>query len=155
MTKTTTSDIATNRQARRDFHIGDTWEAGVALRGTEVKSIRAGKVNLRDAFARIEKGEVWLYNCDIQPWESASHEQHEAKRPRKLLLHRKEISRIRDLSEIKGSSLPALRLYWKDGRVKVEIGAGKGKNFVDQREDLKKRVQQREVDREISRFNRR
>lgn len=148
-------DIATNRQARRDFHIGDTWEAGVALRGTEVKSIRAGKVNLRDAFARVENGEVWLYNCDIQPWESASHEQHEARRPRKLLLHRREIAKIRTANEIKGSSLPALRLYWKNGRVKVEIGAGKGKNFVDQREDLKKRVQQRETDREISRFNRR
>lgn len=149
------TDIATNRQARRDYHIGETWEAGLALRGTEVKSIRAGKVNLRDAFARVENGEVWLYQCDIQPWESASHEQHEPRRPRKLLLHRKEIAKIRNASEIKGSSLPALRLYWKNGRVKVEIGAGKGKNFVDQREDLKKRVQQRETEREISRFNRR
>lgn len=149
------SDIATNRQARRDFHIGDTWEAGIALRGTEVKSIRAGKVNLRDAFARVDKGEVWLYNCDIQPWESASHDQHEAKRPRKLLLHRREIAKIRAASEIKGFSLPALRLYWKNDKVKIEIGAGKGKNFVDQREDIKKRVQKRETDREISRFNRR
>ncbi|MCB1236172.1 MAG: SsrA-binding protein SmpB [Verrucomicrobiae bacterium] len=149
------SEIATNRQARRDFHIGETWEAGVALKGTEVKSIRAGKVNLRDAFARIDHGEVWLHNCDIQPWESASHEQHEAKRPRKLLLHRREIDKMRAASEIKGSTLVALRLYWKNRRVKVEIGAGKGKVHQDRREDLKKRTVQREVDREMARFNRR
>lgn len=150
-----TKDIASNRQARRDYHIGDTWEAGIVLKGTEVKSIREGKINLRDSFARIDKGEVWLYNCDIQPWASASHEQHEAKRPRKLLLHRREIEKIRAASEIRGSSLPALRAYWKNRRVKIEIGAGKGKTHSDQRQDIKERDQKREVDREMSRFNRR
>lgn len=147
------SDIAKNRKARRDYQITETWEAGVALRGTEVKSIRDGKVNLGDAFVRIDKGEAWLYNCDIQPWQSASHEQHEAKRPRKLLLHRREIEKMHALSEIKGNALIALRLYWKDRRVKVEVGAGKGKSHVDQREDVKKRDQKREIDREMARFN--
>lgn len=149
------SDIATNRQARRDYHIGDTWEAGIALKGTEVKSIRAGKVNMRDSFVRIDKGEAWLYGCDIQPWESASHEQHESKRVRKLLLHGKEIEKLRAASEIKGNALVALRAYWKNGRVKIEVGSGKGKTHRDQREDVKKRTQQREIDREVSRFNRR
>lgn len=147
------SDIAKNRKARRDYQITETWEAGVALRGTEVKSIRDGKVNLGDAFVRVDKGEAWLYNCDIQPWQSASHEQHEAKRPRKLLLHRREIEKMHALSDIKGNALIALRLYWKDRRVKVEVGAGKGKSHVDQREDVKKRDQKREIDREMARFN--
>ena len=146
--------IATNRQARRDYHIGDTWEAGVELKGTEVKSIRAGKINLRGAFAQVDKDEIWLHGCDIQPWESASYDQHENKRPRKLLLHRREIDRIRAVTEIKGNTLVALRAYWKNRRVKIEIGAGKGKSHIDQRDDLKKRTQQREVDREVSRFNR-
>ena len=147
------SDIAKNRKARRDYQITETWEAGVALRGTEVKSIREGKVNLGDAFVRVDKDEAWLYNCDIQPWQSASHEQHEAKRPRKLLLHRREIEKMHALSDIKGNALIALRLYWKDRRVKVEVGAGKGKSHIDQREDVKKRDQKREMDREMARFN--
>ncbi len=148
------SDIATNRQARRDFHIVETWEAGIALRGTEVKSIRGGKINLRDAFVRVENGEAWLYHCDIQPWASASHEQHEAKRTRKLLLNRREIDKMRAMADIKGNALVALRAYWKNGNVKIEIGAGKGKSHVDQREDIKKREQKREIEREMDRFNR-
>ena len=147
-------DIATNRKARRDYQIVETWEAGIALRGTEVKSIRAGGMNLRDAFARVENGEVWFYHGDIKPWASASHEQHEAKRPRKLLLHRREIEKIFAMSDIKGNALVALRAYWKDNRVKIEIGAGKGKSHIDQREDVKKRDQKREIDREMARFNR-
>ncbi len=149
------SDIATNRQARRDYHIIETWEAGISLRGTEVKSIREGKINLKDAFIRVEKGEAWLYQCDIQPWASASHEQHEAKRTRKLLLHRREIDKMHAISDIKGNALVALRAYWKNGRVKIEIGAGKGKSHTDQREDVKKRDQKREMDREMARFNKR
>ncbi|MCB1061992.1 MAG: SsrA-binding protein SmpB [Verrucomicrobiae bacterium] len=149
------SDIASNRQARRDYTIVDTWEAGISLRGTEVKSIRGGKINLRDAFVRVDKGEAWLYNCDIQPWASASHEQHDAKRTRKLLLNRREIEKMHAMADIKGNTLIALRAYWKNGNVKIEVGAGKGKTHVDQREDIKKREQKREIDREISRHNQR
>ena len=147
------SEIASNRKARHDFSISETFEAGIALKGTEVKSIRAGKINIRDAYARVEKGEVFLYGCDIQPYEAASHTQHESKAPRKLLLHRKEIDKLRAYTEIKGSVLVALRAYWKNKRVKIEIGVGKGKAHRDRREDLKKRVQDREASREMSRFN--
>lgn len=147
-------EIATNRKARHDFTISETFETGIALKGTEVKSIRAGKINIRDAYARVERGEVFLYGCDIQPYEAASHTQHEAKAPRKLLLHGKEIDKLRTHTEIKGSVLVALRAYWKNKRVKIELGVGKGKAHKDRREDLKKRVQDREADREMSRFNR-
>lgn len=147
------SDIATNRKARRDFHISDKYEAGIELKGTEVKSIRAGKANLSDAFARVDKGEMWLYNCDIRPYEQASHEFHIPLRNRRLLLHKKEIRKLQIAVDQKGVTLIPLRLYWKHGRVKVEIGVGKGKNQRDQREDLKKRVQKREIDRELARFN--
>ena len=147
------SDIATNRKARRDFHISDKYEAGIELKGTEVKSIRAGKANLSDAFARVDKGEMWLYNCDIRPYEQASHEFHIPLRNRRLLLHKKEIRKLQIAVDQKGVTLIPLRLYWKNGRVKVEIGVGKGKNQRDQREDLKKRVQKREIDRELARFN--
>jgi SsrA-binding protein len=148
------SEIATNRKARHDFTISETFETGIALKGTEVKSIRAGNINIRDSYARVENGEVFLYGCDIQPYEAASHVQHEAKAPRKLLLHRKEIDKLRAYTDIKGSLLVALRVYWKNKRVKVELGVGKGKAHQDRREDLKKRVQDREADREMSRFNR-
>jgi SsrA-binding protein len=147
-------EIATNRKARHDFTISETFEAGIALKGTEVKSIRAGKINIRDAYARVERGEVILYGCDIQPYEAASHTQHEAKAPRKLLLHRKEINKLYAHTEIKGSVLVALRAYWKNKRVKIELGVGKGKAHRDRREDLKKNVQDREAAREMSRFNR-
>jgi len=147
------SDIATNRKARRDFHISDKYEAGIELKGTEVKSIRAGKVNLSDAFARVDKGEMWLYSCDIRPYEQASHEFHVPLRNRRLLLHKKEIRKLQIAVDQKGVALIPLRFYWKNGRVKVEIGVGKGKNQRDQREDLKKRVQKREIEREMARFN--
>lgn len=147
-------EIATNRKARHDFTISETFETGIALKGTEVKSIRAGKMNIRDAYARVERGEVFLYGCDIQPYEAASHTQHEAKAPRKLLLHRKEINKLYAATEIKGSVLVALRAYWKNKRVKIELGVGKGKAHRDRREDLKKHVQDREAAREMSQFNR-
>ncbi len=148
------TEIATNRKARHDFTISETFEAGIALKGTEVKSIRTGKINIRDAYARVENNQVFLYGCDIQPYEAASHTQHEAKAPRKLLLHRKEINKLYAHTEIKGAVLIALRVYWNNKRVKVEIGVGKGKAHKDRREDLKKRVQTREADREMSHFNR-
>lgn len=150
------ADIATNRKAGRDFHISDKYEAGIELRGTEVKSIRAGKINISDAFARVEKGQLFLYGCDIQPWETASFWfQHESKRPRRLLLHKREILKLDQATSIKGASLPLLRMYWKDRKVKVEIGVGKGKTHGDQRHDLKNRVELREAQREMARFNQR
>ena len=149
------SEIATNRKAFHNFQILEKIEAGVELKGTEVKSIRAGHVNLMNAFARVEGGQVFLYGADIQPYERASHEQHEPKRQRRLLLHKKEIARLFGLCSVKGHTLVALRLYWKAKRVKLELGVGKGKEAGDKRADLKQRAAQREVDREVSRFHRR
>ena len=150
------ADIASNRKARRDYHISDTYECGIELKGTELKSIRAGKVNIAEAYARIEGGQVFLYGCHIQPWQTAGEWfQHGVTRPRRLLLHKKEIVKLNEVTSQKGCTLPCLRLYWKGGRVKVEIGVGKGKSHSDQRQDLKKRTEMREVEREISRFNRR
>lgn len=144
-------DIATNRKARRDFHISEKYEAGIELKGTEVKSIRAGKVNISEAFARIDRGQVWLHQCDIRPYEQASHEWHEPLRYKRLLLHKKEIRRLASLTEQRGATLVPLRLYWKNGRVKVEIGVGKGKDQRDKREDLKMKAHNREVERELAR----
>lgn len=149
------ADIATNKKARHDFEVVETYEAGLVLRGTEVKSVRAGHINIRDAFARVEKGEVLLHGCDIQPYENASFVQHEAKRPRKLLLHRKEILKLATLTHEKGLTLVALRAYWSGQRVKLEIGVARGKAKGDRREDLKKRVETREAERAVADFNRR
>ncbi len=149
-----TPEIATNRKAFADFHILEKVEAGVELKGTEVKAIRAGHINLRDAFARVENGQCFLYGCDIPAYEKASWEQHEPKRVRRLLLHKSEIHRLFSASQIKGNTLVALRAYWKGSRVKLELGVGKGKHQADRREDLKKKVHQREIEREISRFQR-
>ena len=149
-------DVATNKKARRDYHISDTFEAGIELRGTEVKSIRDGKVNISDAFARIDKEQVFLYGCHIQPWQTAGeYFQHAPRRPRRLLLHKREILKLAQATEQKGYSLPCLRIYFKGRRVKVELGLGKGKSHADQRQDLKKRVEMREAEREMARHNRR
>ena len=149
-------DVATNKKARRDYHISETYEAGIQLRGTEVKSIREGKVNSSDAFVRIERKEAFLYGCDIQPWQTAAeYFQHLPKRPRRLLLHKKEILKLAQSTDEKGFTLPCLRMYFKGSRVKIEFGLGKGKGHSDQRQDLKKRVELREAEREMARFNRR
>jgi SsrA-binding protein len=147
------AEISTNRKAFHDYHILEKFEAGMELKGTEVKSIRAGLVNMTNAFARVENGQVFMYGADIQPYERASHEQHDPKRNRRLLMHKAEINKLFAQCAIKGHTLVALRMYWKGSRVKVEIGVGKGKEDRDKRLDLKKRVEDREVDREISRFN--
>jgi SsrA-binding protein len=149
------ADISVNRKALRDFHVLERLEAGVELKGTEVKSIRSGLANLSNAFARIEEGQVYLYDVDIQPYARASFEQHEPKRRRRLLLNRSEIDRLFGLTQIKGHTLVALRMYWKDARVKIELGVGKGKEKSDQRADLKARVEKRESEREAARFNQR
>jgi SsrA-binding protein len=143
-----------NRKAFRDYHILDRYEAGIELKGSEVKSIRAGKANINDAFARIENGEAFLYNADIQPYERASHEVPSPKRIRKLLLHRHEIDKLYGESQVKGRALVVLKLYWKNRKLKAELGIGQGKVAHDKRADLKKRAVDRETAREVARFNR-
>jgi SsrA-binding protein len=149
------AEIVSNRRAFHNYQILERIEAGIELQGTEVKSIRAGLANLNNAFARVEKSEVFLYDADIQPYERASHTQHEPKRPRKLLLHKSEITKLFSASAVQGQTLVALRLYWKNGRVKVELGLGRGKTDIDKRHDLKEKAVKRETDREMSAFNRR
>ncbi len=149
------SEIATNRKAPRDFHILERVEAGIELKGTEVKSVRSGHINISDAFARVERGQCFLYGCDIQPYVKASHEQHEARRTRRLLMHKGEIMRLWAASQQKGLALVALRAYWKNRRVKIEIAVGRGKTKGDQRHDLKKKAEMREAERAVARFNER
>jgi SsrA-binding protein len=147
-------EIASNRRAFHNYQILDKLEAGISLTGTEVKSIRAGLANLSNAFARIENQEAFLYDADIQPYERASHEQHDAKRPRKLLLHKAEIAKLFEATAVKGQALVALRLYWKDRHVKVEIGIGRGKTHGDKRQDLKEKAAKEEARRAADSFNR-
>jgi len=149
------TDIVTNRKARHSYNILESFEAGVALKGTEVKSIRAGLANMTSAFAKLERGELFLYGLDIQPYAQASHEQHEAKRPRRLLVHRAELIKLREAVEQQGCALPALKLYWKNQHVKVQIGLAKGKKAPDKRHDLKRQVAEREAARTAAAFNRR
>ena len=144
------AEIVTNRKALRDYHILETLEAGIELTGTEVKSVRSGLVNLQGSFARLEGGEVFLCDSDIQPYLRASHEQHEPRRRRRLLLHRAEIAKLGGATEQAGRTLVPLKMYWKQGRVKVALGIGKGKVAADKRADLKKRVQEREVQRVLA-----
>lgn len=148
------SEIASNRRALHDYHILQRFEAGMELKGTEVKSIRGGLVNMMNAFARVENGQVFLYGVDIQSYLRASFENHDPKRNRRLLLHKREIAKLFEVSSIKGHTLVALRMYWKGHRVKVEIGIGKGKESSDKRADLKTKATKREMDRELSKFNR-
>jgi SsrA-binding protein len=149
------AEISVNRKALRDYHILERFEAGLELKGTEVKSIRGGLANINNAYARIEGRQAFVYDVDIQPYVRASFEQHEPKRARRLLLHRQEIEKLTGLSQIKGHTLVALRLYWKEARVKIEIGVAQGKEVGDKRQDLKDRATKRETDREIARFNKR
>lgn len=148
-------DIVTNRRALRNYHILERFEAGLELEGTEVKSIRRGLANLQSAYARVENGEAIMHGVDIQPYDKASHEQHEARRPRRLLLHRREIQKLFEYIAIKGHSIVPLRMYWKKGRVKVELGVGRGKDVADKREDVKKRTVDREMLRTMRSFNQR
>jgi len=149
------AEISKNRKARHEYLILSTYEAGVELKGTEVKSIRAGKVNITDAFARVDKDQLILHGCDIQPWETAGPWfQHMSKRPRRLLVHRAEIIKLDQLTSQKGCTLVCLRMYWKNKRVKVEIGVAQGKTHADKRHALKNQVEMREAQREVAKFNR-
>jgi SsrA-binding protein len=142
-----------NSKALRDYFIEHKFEAGIALRGTEVKSVRNGRAQINDAFGRLEHGEVWLCNAHIDPYEYGTDSNHEARRQRKLLLHQHEIRRIAQALEAGGRTLVPLRLYFKDALVKVEVALGTGKKQFDKREDLKRRAQTREIQRAM-RFRR-
>jgi len=138
-----------NSKALRDYFVDERFEAGIQLRGTEVKSIRAGKAQINDAFARVEKGEVWLYGAHIEQYAFGNIHNHDAKRIRKLLLHRRHIEKIRLALAAGGRALVPLRMYFKEALVKVEVALCTGKKLFDRREDLKKRVVMRELDKEL------
>ncbi|WP_174614221.1 SsrA-binding protein SmpB [Virgibacillus ihumii] len=141
--------IAQNKKARHDYFIEDTYEAGIVLQGTEIKSIRAGRINLKDSHARINKGEVHLINMHIATYEQGNRFNHDPTRTRKLLLHRKEIDKLVGLTQQQGYALVPLKVYIKNGVAKVLIGLGKGKKKYDKREDLKRKQMKRDVDRAI------
>jgi SsrA-binding protein len=139
------SSVAENRKAFHDFHLIETFEAGLVLLGTEVKAIREGRVNLRDSFARVEDGEVFLYNVHISPYSHRGYADHEPLRRRKLLLHRSEIRKLIGKTVEKGMTLVPIRMYFKDGRVKIAVSVAKGKKDYDKRETIKKRETDRET----------
>ena len=139
------TSVAENRKAFHDYHLLETFEAGLVLLGTEVKAIREGRVNLRDSFARVEDGEVFLYNVHISPYSHRGYADHEPVRRRKLLLHRSEIRKLIGKTVEKGMTLVPVRLYFKNGRVKVAVSLAKGKKDYDKRETIKKRETDRET----------
>jgi SsrA-binding protein len=141
------ADILTNAKARRDYEILETYEAGIVLHGTEVKALRAGKGQISDAFARVEKNEVFLYNAHIDEYAKGNRFNHQPKSPRKLLLNRSEIRKLHSIVTIKGNTLVPLSFYWKNGKVKVQLAVGTGKDHQDQRQDLKKRESDKEMKR--------
>ena len=141
------TEVILNRKARRDFHILETFEAGIVLHGTEVKALRAGKGQIRDAFARVDNGEVFLHNAHIDEYSHGNLQNHSPKAVRKLLLHKSEIRKLFGLAAVKGNALFPLSFYWKNGKVKVALAVGKGKAQFDKREDLKRREADLEVKR--------
>lgn len=149
--RTTGKFIAQNRKARHDYLIEETLEAGVALLGTEVKSCRAGRVNLTDAYAVVKDGEAWLLQCHISPYSHGNRANHEPVRPRKLLLHKDEIDHLHAKIAQEGRTLVPLRMYFKHGLVKVEIAVARGKRLYDKRADKAKRDAQRAMQRELGR----
>jgi SsrA-binding protein len=141
--------IASNRKAYHNFEILDTYEAGLVLRGTEVKALRDGRADLKESYARIEREEAWLLGCHISPYAQGNRANHDPLRPRKLLLHRGEISRLLGKIMEKGLTLVPLRLYFKEGRVKVELGLARGRKTLDKRQVIREREERREMDRAI------
>ena len=142
--------VGRNRKARHEYEILDTHEAGIVLKGPEVKSLRAGQLAFRDAFARVEGGEIWLYNLHISPYEQANRGNQDPDRVRKLLLHREEIRRLLSKTDEKGLTLIPLEVYFRNGNAKVLIGVAKGRHLYDKREKLKKQTQDREAQRAMS-----
>jgi SsrA-binding protein len=141
------AEILTNPKARRDYHILDTYEAGIVLKGTEVKALRAGRGQISDAFARVENGQVFLYNAHIDEYSFGNLQNHQPKAVRKLLLNKSEIRKLFGQTSVKGHALVPLSFYWKNGKVKVSLGVGKGKVQYDKRDDIKKRDSERELKR--------
>ena len=139
--------ITTNRKAFHDFHIFDKYIAGIVLTGTEIKSIRKGAINLKDSFAKIEDGEIFLYNCNISPYEHGNRYNHQPERKRKLLLTKKEILKMLGKIKKDGYTIVPLELFLNDGLAKLEIGLAKGKKLYDKREDLAKKAQTRDMQR--------
>ena len=144
-------DIATNKQAAYRYHLLEKWEAGLVLTGTEVKALRGGKAQLKDGYASVRDGEVWLYNVHIPPYAPATRENHEPERPRKLLMHKHEIDRLIGKTREKGLTLVPTRLYFSGGRAKVEIALARGKDVGDKRQAIKEREMKREMERAIHR----
>jgi SsrA-binding protein len=141
--------LATNRQALHDYHVLESIEVGLALAGTEVKSIRAGNVNLRDAYARAQDGEIWLWNAHIAPFEQGNRWNHEPRRPRRLLLHTREIGRLTRKATESGNTLVPLRLYDRRGKIKLELALARGKKQYDKRASIAERETKRELQRAV------
>ena len=144
-------DIATNRQARHRYRFLETWEAGIALTGTEVKALRDGKAQIKDGYAHLSDGELWLHNVHIPPYGAAARDNHEPERPRKLLLHRYELDRLAGRTKERGLTLVPTRLYFKGPRAKVEVALARGKDVGDKRQTIKEREMKREMERAIRR----
>jgi SsrA-binding protein len=147
--KVAAGDVATNRQASYRFDLLDKLECGVVLQGTEVKALRAGSAQLKDGYASVREGELWLHNVHIPPYGPAARENHEPERPRKLLAHRREIERLIGRTQERGLTIVPTRIYFSEGRAKVEIALARGKDRFDKRESLKAREQQRDVERAL------
>ncbi|WP_416828480.1 SsrA-binding protein SmpB [Ectobacillus polymachus] len=139
--------VAQNKKGFHDYFIEETYEAGLVLQGTEIKSIRAGRVNLKDSYARVQNGEVWVYSMHISPYEQGNRFNHDPLRPRKLLLHKKEIAKLMGDTKEVGYTLVPLKIFLKNGYAKISLGLGKGKKNYDKREDIKKKEAKREVER--------
>lgn len=139
--------VAQNKKARHDYHVEETFEAGIVLQGTEIKAIRAGRINLKDSFARVQNGELFLHNMHVSPYEQGNRYNHDPLRTRKLLLHKKEIAKLLGQTKEQGYSIVPLKLYLKNGFAKVLIGLAKGKKNYDKRQDLKQKDAKREIER--------
>jgi SsrA-binding protein len=144
-------DIATNKRASYRYHLLEKWEAGLVLTGTEVKSLRGGKAQLKDGYAQVQDGEVWLHNVHIPPYAPATRDNHEPERPRKLLMHKREIDRLIGKTREKGLTLIPTRLYFSGPRAKVEIALARGKDVGDKRHAIKEREMKREMERSVRR----
>lgn len=142
-------DIVNNRHAFHEYHILDKYEAGVALKGTEVKSVMTGRIQLKESYVSVRDGEVWVLNLHISPYSHGNRENHDPLRTRKLLLHKREIAKLEKETTIKGMTLVVTRIYWKNGRIKFEIGVAKGKKLYDKRETEMKRAVEKETRQEL------
>ena len=148
--KAAPGDVATNRQASFRYNLLEKWEAGIQLQGSEVKSLREGGVQLKDSYAELRDGEVWLQNMHIAPYKPAARENHDPERPRKLLMHRREIERLIGKTAERGLTLVPTRVYFKGPRAKVELALARGKDLKDKRRSIKDREQKREIERALS-----